>query len=247
MKKIFVFAVFAFVSAIACANPWSYHGPKRDIVTLVVTANYEKPRLIAELIQVESRQPFLLLPTNDNGNIYFCPPTHLGSPKFVGRKKLGNVIAFIAPKQIIVLGNEKYVSEAYVKELRKIAPVCVISAETWQQAADTVAPMLNLSRLPKSFRKLSAELESGRLYIPKKKEQSEAAEEDTLLTVNASEKDPAVSDEPQIAAPAGNSEKAPAVKKESKDPAEYPAFDAAPGKAEENKAEPVKTEVAPLA
>ena len=59
-KKLFVSLVFAVISAVAVANPWSYHGPKRDIVSLVVTANYEKPRLIAELIQVESRQPFLL-------------------------------------------------------------------------------------------------------------------------------------------------------------------------------------------
>lgn len=201
MKKIFVFAVFSLLSAIACANPWSYHGPKRDIVTLVVTANYEKPRLIAELIQVESRQPFLLLPANDDGNIYFCPPTHLGAAKFVGRKKIGNIIAFIAPKQIVVLGNEKYVPASYVDEFRKIAPVIVINADTWQKAAETVAPLLNLSRLPRSYRKLSAKLESGRLYIPKKKEQPAAVEDDTLLTDKIEEKDSTVSDEPQLKKP----------------------------------------------
>lgn len=216
MKKIFVFAVFAFISAIACGNPWSYHGPKRDIVTLVVTANYEKPRLIAELIQVENRQPFILLPANGEGNIYFCPPTHLGSSKFVAKEKLGKIVAFIAPKQIIVLGNEKYVPVSYVKELRKIAPVIVVNADTWQQAADTIAPMLNLSRLPGSFRKLSAELESGRLYIPKKKEQTQSIEEDTLLTDKAEEKDNTVSEEPKLVNPAKdgkqNKQDAPAAK-----------------------------------
>jgi hypothetical protein len=175
-KKVFVSLLFAFVIAAAFANPWSYHGPKRDIVTLIVTANYEKPRLLAELIQVESRQPFLLLPANENGNIYFCPPKNFGNPKFIGRKKLGSIIAFIAPKNIIVLGNERYVSADYVKELRKIAPVMVVSAENWQLAADMVAPMLNLSKLPRSFRKLSAELESGRLYVPKKKNAADADE-----------------------------------------------------------------------
>jgi glycosyltransferase involved in cell wall biosynthesis len=64
-KKFFASLVLAVISAVAVANPWSYHGPKRDIVSLVVTANYEKPRLIAELIQVESRQPFLLLPARN--------------------------------------------------------------------------------------------------------------------------------------------------------------------------------------
>lgn len=210
MKKIFVFAVLA-LSAIACANPWSYHGPKRDIVNLVVTANYEKPRLIAELIQEESLQPFLLLPANDKGNIYFCPPPHLGNAKFVDKNKLGNIVAFIAPKQIIVLGNEKYVPASYVTELRKIAPVVIINADNWQQAAETVAPMLNLSRLPRSYRKLSAKLESGRLYNPAKK--TDAGNSDEVLQPA---KDNAVSDEPQLDKPAEDTKKsdskAPAAK-----------------------------------
>lgn len=216
MKKIFVFAVLALSSAIACANPWSYHGPKRDIVTLVVTANYEKPRLIAELIQIESLQPFLLLPVNGDGNIYFCPPTHLGAAKKIEKNKLGNIVAFIAPKQIIVLGNEKYVPASFVAELRKIAPVVVVNADTWQQAADTIAPMLNLSRLPRSFRKLSAKLESGRLYIPKKKEGTNVANDDALLTDKVEEKDNTVSDEPKLDKPVKKDEKtapkAPAAK-----------------------------------
>ena len=230
-KKLFVSLVFAVISAVAVANPWSYHGPKRDIVSLVVTANYEKPRLIAELIQVESRQPFLLLPTRNEGNIYFCPPTHLGNPKFVGRQKLGQIIAFIAPKQIIVLGNERYVPEEYVKELRKVAPVFVVNTENWQQAADMVAPMLNLSKLPRDFSKLSAQLESGRLYVPEKNadKKSDAAE-------NTKDKDSTVAEEPVFkeqkkAEPAKKSEEV------------YPAFDAEEAPAKNTKA----ADVAPLA
>ena len=234
-KKFFASLVFAVISAVAVANPWSYHGPKRDIVSLVVTANYEKPRLIAELIQVESRQPFLLLPARNEGNIYFCPPSHLGKPKFVGRQKLGQIIAFIAPKQIIVLGNERYVPEEYVKELRKVAPVFVVNAEDWQQAAEMVAPMLNLSKLPRSYRKLSAELESGRLYIPKKTVKTDSSDE-LVLTDNAAEKDSAVAEEPVFKA---QEKKAPA--KKSKEV--YPAFDADEKPAKGAKA----AEVAPLA
>ena len=197
MKKIFVFAVFALISTIACANPWAYHGPKRDVVTLIVTANYEKPRLIAELIQYENRQPFLLLPANGSGKIYFCPPTHLGKSKVVAKEKLGSILAFIAPEQIFVLGNEKYVPASYVKELRQIAPVVVINADNWQKAADTIAPMLNLSRLPDNFRKLNDKLESGRLYVPKKKEVRKT-EDDPLLAAEEDKKDAADFDEPKL-------------------------------------------------
>ena len=235
MKKIFAAFVFALISVAAFANPWSYHGPKRDIVSLVVTANYEKPRLLAELIQVESRQPFLLLPAGGDGNIYFCPPRHLGNPKFVGRQKLGQVIAFIAPKQIIVLGNERYVPNSYVAELRKVAPVFVVNAESWEQAAEMVAPMLNLSKLPRNYRKLSAQLESGRLYIPKQQEKP-AANDEVILTDKAAEKDDTVAEEPVFRSP---QKKAPAKKAEE----QYPAFDA-----DEKPAKGAKSaDIAPLA
>ena len=164
-KFLVLFAVMmAGVSAIAGA--WEYHGPKRDIVTLVVCANYEQPRLLAELIQVESRQPYLLIPANDSGDIYFCPPTKFGKTKMVPRKSFSRTISFINPEQIIVLGNNNYVPEYYVKALRKIAPVFVIDTETWQAAADSIAPMLNLSKLPRNYRKLSAQLVEGKFYIP---------------------------------------------------------------------------------
>ncbi|MBR1965542.1 MAG: hypothetical protein IKA22_02945 [Lentisphaeria bacterium] len=233
-KKIFASLVFAVICSVVCANPWSYHGPKRDIVNLIVTVNYEKPRLIADLIQIESRQPYLLLPVNDDGNIYFCPYKR-NNPKFVSKKNLAQILAIISPKQIIVLGNERYVSQEYVKEFRKIAPVVVINAENWQLAADTVAPMLNLSRLPESFRKLNAELESGRLFIPKKKE--EKADDELSLTDDPAKKDSSVKKEaPAKTAP---ETKAPA----KKSPEEYPAFDAEP----EVKKDVKPADVAPLA
>jgi hypothetical protein len=168
--KLFGKFLVLFAVMMACisvmAEAWEYHGPKRDIVTLIVCANYEQPRLLAELIQVESRQPYLLIPANDNGDIYFCPPTKLGKSKVIPRKSFSRTISFINPKQIIVLGNNNYVPENYVAALRKIAPVFVIDTETWQAAADSIAPMLNLSKLPRNYRKLSAQLAEGKFYIP---------------------------------------------------------------------------------
>ena len=164
-KFLVLFAVL-MVSVSVMAEAWEYHGPKRDIVTLIVCANYEQPRLLAELIQYESRQPYLLIPANDNGDIFFCPPKKLGKEKVISRKSFSRTLSFINPEQIIVLGNNNYVPDYYVKALRKIAPVSVVDAETWQAAADVIAPMLNLSKLPRNYRKLSAQLKEGKFYIP---------------------------------------------------------------------------------
>ena len=58
---------------------WFGQGPKREVVTLVVTGNFKSPRLMAELIQSESRQPYLLLPIpgSDDNRIFFCPSNML--------------------------------------------------------------------------------------------------------------------------------------------------------------------------
>ncbi|MBQ9789247.1 MAG: hypothetical protein IJW31_06610 [Lentisphaeria bacterium] len=164
--KFLVLLAVMMTSVIVLAEAWDYHGPKRDIVTLIVCANYEQPRLLAELIQYESRQPYLLIPANDQGEIYFCPPKKLGKAKIIPRKSFTRTLSFINPDQIIVLGNNNYVPDYYVKALRKIAPVSVVDAETWQAAADLLAPMLNLSKLPRNYRKLSAKLSEGKFYVP---------------------------------------------------------------------------------
>lgn len=165
-SKVLVGAMLLLITVGVFAGAWGYHGPKRDVVTLIVTANYEQPRLLAELIQNESRQPYLLLPARDKGHIYFCPPKKFGKVKVVPRESFSRNIAFIAPKQIIVLGNNNYVPDYYVAALRKIAPVHVIDSETWQAAADSLAPSLNLSKLPNSYRKLSSQLSEGKFYVP---------------------------------------------------------------------------------
>ena len=61
------------VAAGAYAAPWFANGPKRDVVTLVMAGNYKSPRLMAELILYESRQPYLLLPTPESKDQMFRP------------------------------------------------------------------------------------------------------------------------------------------------------------------------------
>ena len=52
--------LFGFVASFAAS--WPSVGPARDVVTLVVCSNNQSPRLLAELIQAESKQPYLIFP-----------------------------------------------------------------------------------------------------------------------------------------------------------------------------------------
>ena len=64
MKAGLVLLILSICTTGVFAASWLTNGPKRDIVTLWSSpGNYKSPRLMAELILNESRQPYLLLPT----------------------------------------------------------------------------------------------------------------------------------------------------------------------------------------
>lgn len=42
-----------------------YKGPEKDVINLIITGNYVKSKMMAELIQNENKQPFILVPSVD--------------------------------------------------------------------------------------------------------------------------------------------------------------------------------------
>ena len=164
LAVVFALSIVLPVSAFS----WTTLGPHRKPVTLIVTANYKSPRLLAELIQNESRQPYLLLPAGDEGEqkIIFIPAKKNGAFEVL-EADVNDFVRWLSPKRIIVLGNTDYVPQKYVDLLDKTIPVIRIEGACWARVADELDYMLNLSNLPTSFRKLSSELnEKGGVYRP---------------------------------------------------------------------------------
>ena len=92
---------------------WFSNGPKRRLETVIVTANYKSPRLIAELIQNESRQTYLLFPAKGGEDrVIFCSPK---VNKQVLRSKIAAAIRVLNPKRVIILGDENYL---WVRKMR---------------------------------------------------------------------------------------------------------------------------------
>ena len=78
MKKLIaLLAMLVIGSGSVFAGFWDwstpYQGPDKDVITLVITGNYKTSRTMAELIQYETRQPFILLPYSGAKGIFFCP------------------------------------------------------------------------------------------------------------------------------------------------------------------------------
>ena len=145
--------------ATAEAAPWRSLGPKREIHTMIVTGNYKMPRLLAELIQDESRQPYILLPDprDENQKIFFCPPLRREGME-VQEKYFNAFIRTAGPKRIIILGDERYVPRRYEAMLDGKIPVVRITGGNWLRIAEELTFMLNLSNLDRNFRKLQEKM-----------------------------------------------------------------------------------------
>ena len=169
-KKIFSVVLMFVLCGTAFAAPWSSLGPKRKPVTLVITANYVTPRLLAELILNESSQPYLLLPAADQENkkIFFCSRKN-NNTMVIAEKHLNRFINFLGVKRIIILGNTSYVPQRYIDMLDHNTPVMRIESNDWYRIAEELNYMLNLSNLDKNFKKLrEALITEGRRYRPLK-------------------------------------------------------------------------------
>ena len=154
----------------AAAAPWAVNGPRDRIVTLVLTGNYKSPRLLAELIQNESRQPYILLPTRESGDsrIFFCPPKSKGSASLeIPEKQFNSFIRFINPRRIVVLGNAAYIQPKYLQMLDHAIPVVTIDCVDWQRNAEELTDLLNLSDLADNYKRLrEVMLNDSRIYRP---------------------------------------------------------------------------------
>ncbi|MCQ2378452.1 MAG: hypothetical protein MJ016_04465 [Victivallaceae bacterium] len=157
--KFFAVAMVALLTLGVSAFSWTTLGPHRKPVTLVITANYKSPRLLAELIQAESRQPYLLLPAGNatDDRIIFCPAKKSGALQ-VRADRLNEFCRWLAPKRIIVLGDTNFVSQRYIDLLDKTIPVVRIEGASWGRVADELNYMLNLSDLGSDFRRLQQEM-----------------------------------------------------------------------------------------
>ena len=141
------------------AAPWRSLGPKRRVHTMIITGNYKNPRLLAELIQDESRQPYILLPDprDEVQKICFCPPSRKEGME-IQEKNLNAFIRTCGPKRIIILGDERYVPRRYEEMLDRKIPIVRVTGENWQRIAEELTFMLNLSNLDRNFRRLQEKM-----------------------------------------------------------------------------------------
>lgn len=162
MKKILLLSVALIgVAAGLFAGFWDwstpYQGPDKDVITLVITGNYRKPRAMAELIQAENSQPFILLPYQGAKGIFFCPRGPNAQALEIQADQFAQFVVFLNPKRIIILGDDRYVPIEYRQLLEYNGFSPVTFSGNWDKVANDVAQLLRLQRLPDNFRRVVKE------------------------------------------------------------------------------------------
>jgi hypothetical protein len=158
--------VFSMV-AVANAGFWDwsrpYQGPSKEITTLVVTGNYTKARVLAELIQGETNQPILLI-TSEGGKLFFMPGK--GPCLEVQDADFTNFVKMVNAKQILILGDLRYVPESYTKRMDTNQTVIRVDNKDWYQIAVAVGKILDKTYLASKFKTLNEQIDSGKLFNP---------------------------------------------------------------------------------
>ena len=172
IKRVFIVAFIFTTITSSFADFWEtitpYRGPKRDVITLMITSNYKHPLVITQLIQDKTKQPYLLLPAINGKGIFFNPPRDRSEEALqINEENLGRFIHFVNPKQIVILGGKQYVSDKYRKLIDKEIPVITIEGDNWQKIADRISIILDASNVGDDYRKLGQQLNSS-LYVPKR-------------------------------------------------------------------------------
>ncbi|MPM27860.1 hypothetical protein SDC9_74375 [bioreactor metagenome] len=204
LASVLACGVFA-MSAMAGFWDWTrpFQGPERYVTTLVITGNYKRPLALAQLIRVESRQPYLLVPAVESGNkeVFFCPAIERTPAMKLRDADISRFVRLLNPDRVIVLGDERYVASQYMPVLDGRIPVIRIDSDNWENNAATLGTMLNLNNLRADYTEISRQLEPNVLYKPLPAKPAAApAEAETVESVPAPKAAPDAPAVPEVPA-----------------------------------------------
>ena len=172
-KKIAVVFITSLISSLIIplqAGSWNwtrpYKMPEKNIESMVIVGNYRQPRLLAELVQNETKQPILVVPAAGEGNVYFMPADRDDKTLKIKLEDLTDFIKFVNPDKILVLGDKRYVPEKYLAVIDPTQTVITVTNKEWAMVAKTTSRILDLKYLIKDFNAQQELLKSGKLYRP---------------------------------------------------------------------------------
>ena len=161
---------FFFASEYVSAEAWNWQrpfkAPEKNIEILIISGNYRQPRIIADLIQNETQQPIIILPSKVDDKAYFLTGDRSDTTMEVKKKDFTNFVKFCNPDQILVLGGKDYIPEDYLNLIDSKQTIIRISNSYWLEVAKKIQDFFNLTYLVRDYKQQVELINSGRLYEP---------------------------------------------------------------------------------
>jgi len=170
ISKVLIATLLTTLITPIFAGSWNwtrpYKMPEKNIENLIIIGNYRQPRLVADLIQNETKQPILVIPTSGEGDIFFMPADRNDKTLTIKVEDINNFVKFLQPNKILVLGNKKYVPEHYLEHIDSSQTVITVTNKNWASIAKAASRILDLKYLIRDFDAQQKCLNSGKLYRP---------------------------------------------------------------------------------
>jgi len=160
-KKILLFLALALMFVFSgCA---AFRGEGRIRASnLLITGNYFNSRLLCELAQYKTKQPILLFSLDADGvyQLFYLPAS--GKVTEVALEDYTDMVSFINPKRIIVVGDNTYAPQKYVDIARNCNyPIQEVTSNSWENNAKAMGELLNQRGLLRDFLDTKAKLASA--------------------------------------------------------------------------------------
>lgn len=203
--------LLSLCAPVAFAASWMSDGNKRDVVTLIVCTNTKSARLMADVIQAESKQPYLLLPApqSTDARVFFVPAR--GPASEIAHARVVHFVRFLNPKRIVVLNGENLVIPRYQAFFDHNIPTMVVNCRNWERTAQELSYMLNITSLASDYKRLRDKMLSDAEMYRMISEPAPKAPAEPKLDESAA-KPAEVSAAKSAEAPAAKSAEAPAAK-----------------------------------
>jgi hypothetical protein len=140
----------------AVAGPFNFSFFKKDHPeSIIITGNFAKSRLLAELAQMKSKAPILLVspPAEKGGKDRLFFMSTYPKARQIPADRLLDFLAVVAPEKLIILGDENFVPVKYTKMVKDRYPTVNIAGNSWMQNAKALAEVIKARSLVKEYRK----------------------------------------------------------------------------------------------
>ena len=171
---------------------WPKYKEGRVIEYLIITGNYESPRLLAEIIQKETRNPILLLPASGQKSEICLLLPDGKVPAKVDPDQLSSYISGLNPKRILIIGDASIVPPEYRLTINRKYEITTFANKSWSLNAMAADNLFNSNKIQKIFLQKLAAVKPD----PKNGNTAEKGKDPKGKTPKTAEKDKGNKEEP---------------------------------------------------